>query len=354
MANKIDEQLLSRFEEVSSPLDIKSKFVTPRLPETNHLEFKEKRDSRVPNLESDDKRNFSKTLSAFSNADGGILIWGVRTKHLPDNGGDVAWSLKPITRANEMAERLRSSLLDILMPQNPGIRIEAVTNRLGNGYVKCLIPASDNPPHRAMIGREYWARLDGRNIRLEHYMIRDMMLRHEYPQLRFSTYTRRIGELQQGIRVQMRLQNCGRAVAKYAGWFGSLNNAEILSVSGCRNITDVNNGRPTVSWDAPVGTVIHPNGIAIPIGTLVLGFLNKDQPIGVLAKIYCEGMTTRDIAWTLKYPEDGSPGVWQMDLENTDLHLGLQIVSWQVRTHTAEVKRRKGHRNSAYKPTHSS
>jgi hypothetical protein len=316
MANKIDEQLFNLFAEINSPLDVKSKLITPRQPETNHLEFKEKSDSRVPDLGKDDKRNFSKALSAFSNADGGILIWGIRTKRLPDNGGDVAWSLKPIARVNEMAERLRNSLLDILMPQNPGIRIEAIANRLGNGHVKCLVPASDNPPHRAMVDREYWARLDGRSVRLDHYMIRDMMLRHEYPKLRFSTYTQRIEELQQGIRVEVRLQNYGRAVAKYAGWYCSLQNAKIISVSGCNDITSINNGRPTISWNAPLGAVVHPNGIASSVGSLVLEFINREHPIGMLAKIYCEGMTTRDITWTLKYPKSDSPGTWQLDLED--------------------------------------
>ncbi len=62
MATQIDEQLLNLFVGISSPLDIKSKFVTSRRPETNHLEFKEKSDSQIPDLGKDDKRNFSKTL----------------------------------------------------------------------------------------------------------------------------------------------------------------------------------------------------------------------------------------------------------------------------------------------------
>lgn len=317
MATKMDEQLIDLFVGVNSPQDVKSRFVTSRQPETNHLEFKEKSDSRVPDLGKDDKRNFSKALSAFSNAEGGILVWGIRTKRLPDNGGDVAWSIKPIMRVNEMAERLRSCLLDILMPQNPGVRIEAIANRLGNGYVKCLIPASENPPHRAMAAdREYWARLDGRSVRLDHYMIRDMMLRHEYPVLRFSTYSQRIEELEQGIRVEMRLQNHGRAVAKYAGWYAALQNAKILSVGNCKNITSINNGRPTISWDAPPGTVVHPNGIFTSLGSITLEFIDKEHPIGMLIKIYCEHMRTRDISWTLRYPDKNRPGIWQLDLED--------------------------------------
>jgi hypothetical protein len=311
----VDERLVSLFSEIKSPLDVRSRFITPSQSETNYLEFKEKRDRRVPDLHPDDKRNFAKALSAFSNAEGGILVWGIKTRPLPGNGGDAARSTRMISSARDMAERLRNSLLDVLMPQNPGVRIEAVVNRLGNGFVKCLVPESESPPHRSMVDREYWARLDGRSVRLEHYMIRDMMSRREYPRLRFSTYTRRADGPGRRIQVELRLENRGNAVAKYAGWYGSFQNAKVISVQGCRDVAPPDSDRTTITWDAPLGVVIHPNGIRTAIGQLVLEFLNDEQPIAILAKAYCEGMPTRDMTWVLKYPETDIPGLWQLDLQ---------------------------------------
>jgi Putative DNA-binding domain len=311
----VDDRLADLFSEIESPLDIQSKFVTPRKPETNYIEFKQKRDRRGPDLHEDDKKNMAKALSAFSNAQGGILIWGVRTRPVPGGGGDVAWSLRPISGVKDMAERLRGSLLDILVPQNPGVTIEAIANRLGNGYVKCLIPESENPPHRSMVDREYYARLDGRSIRLEHYMIRDMMSRREHPRLRFTSYTRRADGPSRRIDVEMRLENWGKTVAKYAGWYGSFQNARVVAAQGCRDISASNSGRTTITWDAPLGVVIHPNGIAKTIGHLVLEFVNDGQPISVLTKTYCEGMPTRQSTWILSFPEAGRPGRWQLDLQ---------------------------------------
>jgi predicted HTH transcriptional regulator len=111
----MDQHLTDLFSEIDSEAKLKSRFVAAKQPETNHVEFKEKSDSRIPDLHKDDRRNFSKALSAFSNADGGLLIWGVRTRF--KDGRDVAWTLKPIKQVKEMAERLRASLLDTLMPQ---------------------------------------------------------------------------------------------------------------------------------------------------------------------------------------------------------------------------------------------
>jgi hypothetical protein len=303
----VDQQLIDLYDEIRSEANLRSRFITPRHTETNHVEFKGKKDRRVPDLEDNDRRNFSKALSAFSNANGGILIWGIRTRR--KDGRDVASALAPIKQIQDMAERLRSSLLDVLEPQNPQVKIEAISNRLGNGYVKCLIPASDSPPHRAMLAeREYWARLDGRSVRLEHYMIRDMMLRHALPDLNFSAVTEPLESLPADqIKIKFRIINSGRAVAKYAGWFGTIQNGRIITAEGCIDASYMNHDRSTVSWNAIMGTVLHPNGLFNHGGSLVLQFVSTNIPIAIMVKVFCEGMTTKDLVFVFKYPPSKQP-----------------------------------------------
>lgn len=305
----MSDQLDELFSSIDSLSSLRAKFITLKQPETNYIEFKEKEDTRVPDLSITDKRHFSKALSAFSNADGGLFIWGVRTKR--KDGRDIASSLRPITRVEEMAERLRDSLLDSLMPQNPQVRIEAIRNRLGNGGVKCLIPASRNPPHRAMRDREYWTRLDGRSAKLEHYHIRDLMLRHAYPDLQLSIVSRPYDDdTNDTVRLDFRILNVGRAVAKYAGWFVKLQNAAIVTAIGCKNITAENSDRPTASWDIGSTTVLHPNGIFTGAGSLILRFLDGN-PISMRAKWYCEGGETKDSSFTFNYPVSDQPA-WHL------------------------------------------
>lgn len=179
----MDQQLVDLSMQLNSYAAVKSRFITARQSETNYIEFKEKHDSRSPDLHQDDSKNFAKTLSAFSNSDGGLLVWGIRTRRI--DGRDVVWTIKPIVRVEEFAERLRDSLLNALMPQNHLVQIEAIKNRVGNGFVKCLIPDGTLPPYRSMFDREYWTRLDDRSVKLEHYHIRDLMQRHALPDLRF-------------------------------------------------------------------------------------------------------------------------------------------------------------------------
>jgi predicted HTH transcriptional regulator len=65
-------------------------------PETLHFEFKQKENPSNSNFEKIDKQNFGKLLSAFSNSDGGVIVWGVCTERNDDNI-DVAKELKPIS-----------------------------------------------------------------------------------------------------------------------------------------------------------------------------------------------------------------------------------------------------------------
>jgi hypothetical protein len=288
---QVDTSLIEIFSRLESEASIKATFVTVKSGETNHIEFKEKADSRVPDLEKEDKRNFAKALSSFSNAEGGVLLWGIRTRR--KDGSDYASSLRPIIGVDIFAERLRSYLIDAVMPQNPGVRIEAVKNRLGNGFIKCLIPESPMVPHRSMVDREYWVRLDGRSVRLEHYLIRDMMLRHANPDLAIGVSTDTPINPQADVRIAFSLQNIGRAIAKHAGWFVRIETAKVLSVEGCTASSALNDGQAVVSWDQGYGSVIHPVGLRVRTGLVQLRADNRALSVVVNTWYYCEDMAVR-------------------------------------------------------------
>ena len=291
----MDDQLLELFRGLNSQVDIKARFITPCQIETNHLEFKEKSDPRVPDLGKDDKKNFAKMLSSLSNAEGGVLIWGIRTRTRDER--DYAAVLKPIKQVEVFAERLRSSLIDVLMPQNPGVRIEAVANRLGNGYVKCYVPESNNPPHRSMVDREYWIRLDGRSVRMEHYLIRDMMARHAYPDLEVYVDHEYLDPETDRLSISVTLENTGRAVAKYTGWLAAFDNAKFVGFGpGVHDISAINKGRTMASWNAQNATVIHPNNIRLHVGQIYLEPIERTSQITVQVTWYCEHASakTRD------------------------------------------------------------
>lgn len=315
-----DRELVDLFESLRSEDNLRSRFISIGQPETTYLEFKQKHDRRTPDLHTDDTDNFSKALSSFSNANGGLLIWGIETKRA--NGRDAASALKPIQQVEQLAERLRDYLLDGLMPQNPGVRIETIPDQSGEGYVKCLIPLSEYRPHRAQANKGYWLRLDGRSIQMEHYMIRDMMLRQASPDLTLTTLTRRQQasdptDRRARVTVDVRLHNTGRAIARYAGWYTQIQNAKILTTERASDLSDYNNGRPTIAWDAPPGVVVHPNGIALGTARLHLEYVDPEKPIALLITYYSEGMAAKKTTFVLKFPAP-EQSHYQIDVPSGD------------------------------------
>lgn len=286
----MNDELIKLFAALNSQEDLEARFITPKTRETNYLEFKQKY-MPMPALSEDDKKNFSKSLSSFSNAAGGLLIWGIKTAYTED-GYEYAKGLKPLEKVEGFAEALRNSLLDSVIPQNSSVQIEAIGDKTGKGFVKCLIPQSDHVPHRSMHDREYWIRLDGRTVRLEHYMIRDMMLRHAYPDLNL-VLDPRTADLPLGqVKVNFLVSNNGRALAKHTGWFARIDNAKVITTDHCSDQTSLNNGRVTLDHAASLGSVIHPNHIQHVSGSVILERLAED-PIKIKVDWYCENMASR-------------------------------------------------------------
>src|SRR4051812_17755836 len=113
------DQLSQFYESLRSEADL-GRLITDHVGETVHLEYKTKRDTRVPELEETDTFHFSRALSGFANSDGGVLIWGIQSK----KPGDIAHKLKPIAEHAEFVARLKKSLLQTVEPFIDGVLID--------------------------------------------------------------------------------------------------------------------------------------------------------------------------------------------------------------------------------------
>jgi hypothetical protein len=286
------------YDALRSMADVEREYLGAE--ETNHLEFKRKSNPTGPALDDDDKKNFSKAISAFSNADGGLLIWGIATRKA--DGREQAERIQPIASVQDFAERLRSSLLETTSPVNHKVRVKPLSNQDGQGIVVCLVPPGESVPYRSMRGaREYWVRMDGRTNRMEHFQIRDMMLRSAVPELvlAFSVVG---GSGQEGrVRIRCQLQNVGRAVAKYAGFFVRLQGGSVGTVSQALVDTSELNATASVQFTMPAGQVLHPAPApAVFAGDIDIVVL-KGQPLCLHGDVYCEGMAARSLTYTVSH-----------------------------------------------------
>ena len=155
------------------------KLRTDAAEENLQLEFKTKKEPNEIKLHKDDKQNLGKTLSGFSNAEGGIVIWGIATEK-NENGTDKAVQLRPIADIENALEIFRNQCATSLQPENRNIKFISVKCRgdQNKGYIAIAIPKGTMRPYmsKAPDHSKYFRRTSVGFQPLEHYEIADMFL----------------------------------------------------------------------------------------------------------------------------------------------------------------------------------
>ena len=178
---------------------------------------------------------------------------------------------------------MKSSLINSVQPFVDYVLIEKIPTDASEqiGFVKCLIPQSDKAPHRAMLaGREYYKRSTEGFYRLEHFDLEDMFGRRQKPLLVVQVTSEDFpGDDPEMKEVKFAFTNEGRWTAQHFGFLCQFDdNIELVGMSGfeIRNITDLNDGIPTISSENNMN-VIHPNGILRYLGSVRYKRKDKTQ-----------------------------------------------------------------------------
>jgi hypothetical protein len=285
------------FDSFKSEADLRA-VVNDRKEEGLYLEFKQKENAADHLLGESDRRNFSKTLSAFANGAGGVLIFGIAGTKAAADAPDRASALKPISSADGFMAKLKDLLLATTEPVVDDVEFRFIPSDADPraGYVACLIPQSDKPPHRAMhASREYFRRTDNGCRKLEHLDLEDMFGRRPRPLLRLHVELRPRPDGDPHEELHIFILNEGRAVARYAGLFGRLSDPDAAVVGGGGGITSVsaaNAGAPCFQY-IDNESVVHPNGILSVAGYAIVRRPGKGQPLKVHLQWYCDGMRAK-------------------------------------------------------------
>jgi predicted HTH transcriptional regulator len=114
-----------------------------------------------------DKGPLAKAISAFANADGGVIVYGLEARRDAE-GKDVVQTTKPL----EDVELVRSKVLglagQLTQPPVEGILVETRPKSGSEGYVVVFVPPSDSGPHRAKAQHKYYRRHGSSSLPMEH------------------------------------------------------------------------------------------------------------------------------------------------------------------------------------------
>lgn len=146
--------------------------------EGQRLEYKRKSGLKDEGLSRDDRRGLGESLSAMSNAEGGILLFGVIDEGQKD-GADIAKEIESIPNLTSFRNCLESLATVYLSP--PNIDLEFLPIQIGGdsdeGVVAIRIGQSDSRPHMSLAPthQKYFLRVLASNQPMLDFQIRDML-----------------------------------------------------------------------------------------------------------------------------------------------------------------------------------
>jgi hypothetical protein len=150
--------LISTNVDAIAAEDIRS-LVRNQVAESRTLDYKEE----LPGSSDEAKKDFLADVSAFANASGGDIIYGVSERR--NTAGETTGFPGQVKclQVNLDAEirRLESMLQDGIEPRIPGLRIVAIDGFIEGSVLVIRIPKSWNSPH--MVTFKNWSRFFARN-----------------------------------------------------------------------------------------------------------------------------------------------------------------------------------------------
>lgn len=129
---------------------------------------------------TDPKRDeIAKDVSAFANADGGVIIYGMREhkeadmRHLPEH-------IDPIDRTQFSKEWLEQVINSKIRPKIPRVIIKPIdVSGIVNGVVYVVEISKSHTPHQSA-DKRYYRRFNFESVMMEDYEINDIRNRKQY------------------------------------------------------------------------------------------------------------------------------------------------------------------------------
>lgn len=168
------------------------RLVVTNAQENMHLEFKRELPT---NWDNKTKNEFLADVTAFANATGGDLIFGIAE----GAEGEALELLVQALDAEQEEQRVADILLNNVEPRMPGIRIQPIpVTKDGNTGLAFVIriPQSWSGPHRVNVSKQFYIREGRRKRELNVPEIRGLFLRSENQTQRIRDFrTERLGKI---------------------------------------------------------------------------------------------------------------------------------------------------------------
>jgi hypothetical protein len=174
-----------------------------------------------PSRDESAQHTFAKAACGLANAEGGVLIIGMRARPTSKDQPDVVESAVPVSDTSAVKSRILDLVGQLVEPGIEGIQAVEVNESpdLKSGFVIVHIPASEALPRRSRKDWKFYLRIGSGTFPMEYFQIVDMFGQRPQPNLELLLEEESIGTTPRDKSAHqflwLGLSNVGRGIAKF-------------------------------------------------------------------------------------------------------------------------------------------
>lgn len=188
--------------------------------EDSHLDCKE-----WPSKDEDAQKMLAKAACGMTNADGGVLVVGMKAASRPKDEPDVVSAKAPVHDTSQVASRILGLISNLVEPSIVGIEVREIHENPSStsGYVVAYVPKSEGSPRRSRKHRDFYIRVGSATVPMEYWQIEDQFGKRSHPQLKLHLEEKtkvNIHYPTAGVAVRwfhLGLTNDGKGMARFPG-----------------------------------------------------------------------------------------------------------------------------------------
>lgn len=138
-----------------------------------------------PPNDNDQQKVFAKAACGLTNAEGGVLVIGMRARSGAKGEPDLVMSDAPVKDTNAVRSRVLDLVGQLVEPGIEGVIAHPVNDSESDksGFVVVYIPESDGPPRRSRKDSRFYLRIGSGTFPMEYFQIEERFGRGPHPKL---------------------------------------------------------------------------------------------------------------------------------------------------------------------------
>jgi hypothetical protein len=174
-----------------------------------------------PSNDGDAQKLFAKAACGLTNAEGGVLVIGMKARAVAKDEPDLVESAVPVTDTRAVKSRVLDLVGQLVEPGIEGIQAVEVNEPAGarSGFVVVCIPSSEGSPRRSRKDWKFYQRIGSGTFPMEYFQIEEKFGKRPHPKLELYLENERYtGVIYPGVRSRhfmLGLRNLGFGIAKF-------------------------------------------------------------------------------------------------------------------------------------------